>query len=155
MDVASLERLDVRAPGVAGAIVELQQVAYAVEAALIGFADLPPLRERAEDIAASNESFLGARADGALVGLIGWEPSAAACLITRLAVHPSHTRRGLGRRLLRAAMEAPPRLELAVETAAPNVPALALYRSEGFVIERTWPAREDASLLLVRLTRSA
>lgn len=148
----SLERLDVRASGVARAIVDLQRVAYAVEAALIGVADLPPLREDEADIARSSETFLAATVDTELVGLIAWEASAVAREITRLAVHPSYARRGIGRKLLRAAMEA--NTEIAVETAAANAPALALYTSEGFAIVKTWPAREDAGLVLVRLVRA-
>ena len=50
----------------------LQRASYRVEADLIGFEDLPPLRETPEELTAVQESFLGAYEGERLLGAIAF-----------------------------------------------------------------------------------
>ena len=135
------------------AILRLQREGYAVEAELIGFEELPPLLETLEALVRSTETFLGAFVDDALVAVISWECVDEVCEIGRLVVSPSFARRGLGRALLRAAIEESSAPRIAVQTAAANEPAVALYLAEGFVVTRTFPAEGIPALLLARLEK--
>jgi ribosomal protein S18 acetylase RimI-like enzyme len=104
-------------------LIAVQRAASAVEAELLGYADLPGLRETAEDLA--GEELWVAELDGAVIALIGLEGDT----IARLAVDPRFARRGLGRALVRHAVACG---AVSVGTAAANAPALALYASLGF-----------------------
>lgn len=124
--------IDPTQPGVARRIVEIQRVAYAVEAALIGFDEIPQLAETVEQIMARNDlSWRGAFDGGRLVGAIAWASNDGIADIDRLAVDPVVARKGFGRALVRAV---PSDRTTIVSTGADNVPARDLYLSEGFVI---------------------
>lgn len=140
-----------RDPDVAAQIRDLQRAAYRVEADLIGFQQIPPLLEEAEDVQRLDVTFLGALDGEALLGLIGYRRLGTVVDIDRLAVDPRWFRRGLGRQLLAAVHERedPERFEVSTGTA--NVPALALYRTAGYV-----PTRQQFDRVqTTRLTRFA
>ena len=90
-DAATLERL-----------VALQRAAYAVEAQLIGAAELPPMRETPAELRASGETFLGAHRDGRLVGAVSFKRDGATVDIHRLVVDPAAFRGGVATTLLDA-----------------------------------------------------
>jgi ribosomal protein S18 acetylase RimI-like enzyme len=118
---------------VARALVKLQQAAYRVEAALIGLADLPPLRDDAAALRRSGETFLGAYDQGVLSGAVSYRLEGGTLDIHRLVVDPARFRRGIGRRLLAAAEARAPRPgRVVVATGAANAPALALYATAGY-----------------------
>ena len=130
-DAATLERL-----------VALQRAAYAVEAQLIGAAELPPMRETPAELRASGETFLGARRDGRLVGAISFKRDGATVDIHRLVVDPAAFRGGVATALLDAleAREAAAE-HWTVGTGAANAPARALYERRGYAVteERVVP----------------
>ena len=115
---------------VAERIVEIQLAAYAVEAELIGFDEIPQMHEDAADVQARTDlrwvgSFVGDR----LVALIAWEWVGGLIDIDRLAVDPAAARQGHGRRLVQAV---PRDRATIVSTGSANAPAVGLYLSEGF-----------------------
>jgi ribosomal protein S18 acetylase RimI-like enzyme len=89
--------------------------------------------------------------DGAVVGFAGIDGDA----LSWLYVDPAWHRRGAGRRLLAHALaHLPPACR--TQTPARNRPALALYRSAGFVVVRTLATREAGyAMELALLERSA
>jgi ribosomal protein S18 acetylase RimI-like enzyme len=130
---AEIAPLDLDDGAAADALVAVQRAAYRVEAEFLGTDDLPPLRERAADLRASGESFLGAWLDGRLVGAVSWKSLPGGTVdIHRLVVHPDAFRRGIGSALLQAldAHLAPERTVVA--TGAANLPARRLYETSGF-----------------------
>jgi ribosomal protein S18 acetylase RimI-like enzyme len=128
-----LERLDLSRSEIASAVLELQRRAYRVEAGLVGSDEIPPLRESADELQASDETFLGAYVDGSLAGVISWRSEGGIVDVHRLVVEPSRFRAGVGTALVRAALAAEPDAERAiVQTGAANQPAKRLYRREGF-----------------------
>ena len=83
-----------------------------------------------------------AEAGGPVVGFATVRRRGAALEIAGLAVDPGHRRAGLGRALLREAVdEARERGALAVtlHVSTGNAAALALYRAEGFAVLRLQP----------------
>ena len=92
---------NIREPSVAGQIHALQQAAYAVEAQLIGCRDFPPLRETADDLRRSLDSFSVCLIDDCPVGCLSYRLDEGMAEITRLIVSPGHFRRGIASSLLR------------------------------------------------------
>lgn len=126
-----IREIDPGSHEIAARIVEIQRAAYAVEAALIGFDGIPQLTETVDDVRSLQDicwrgCFEGG---GMLVGLIAWARLDGITDIDRLAVDPAHSRRGYGRRLVRAV---PTDHTTIVSTGAENGPAIALYLDEGF-----------------------
>jgi ribosomal protein S18 acetylase RimI-like enzyme len=135
--------LDHRDPGVAEEVVAVQRAAYAVEAELIGFDDLPPLREEPEALAEADLLVLGAHDGPDLVGVLGYERDGDVVEIDRLAVRPAAFRRGVARSLLDDLhTREGPDARFAVSTGAANEPAIALYRSLGYL----WVADEPLAV---------
>ncbi|HKA67652.1 MAG TPA: GNAT family N-acetyltransferase [Actinomycetes bacterium] len=132
MPTVAVVPLDLADPVTAELVVRIQRRSYAVEAALIGFDGIPPLRETVAELQASGLCVLGARADGELAGLLGYrwmgEPGGELD-IDRLAIDPRFFRFGLASALLDAL---PPASAVIVSTGTQNEPALALYRRRGF-----------------------
>lgn len=130
----TVEPLDIQAPGVAEAVADLQQRAYAVERALLGVEDLPPMREGPDDLRACGETFLAVRDDaGGVAGVVGYTLRDGELEISRLMVDPPHFRRGIGKALLGALAALPAWRLMRVSTGAGNAPAVALYRGMGFM----------------------
>lgn len=135
MPAVAVAPLDLADPAVAEAVVRIQRRSYAVEAALIGFDGIPPLRETIAELQASGLgglSVLGVRVDGELAGMLGYrwlgEPGGELD-IERLAIDPRFFRLGLASALLAAL---PAASAMIVSTGTRNQPALALYRRHGF-----------------------
>jgi ribosomal protein S18 acetylase RimI-like enzyme len=118
---------------VAARVVIVQQAAYRVEAELIGFDGIPPLRELADDVSRLDLTVLGALDGDDLAGIVGYRRRAEAVDIDRLAVDPSHFRRGIGTLLVEEVhrREASAR-RFEVSTGAANAPAVALYLRLGY-----------------------
>ena len=125
--------LDLGDPETLAALVRVQRASYRVEAALIGFDDLPPLRETPEQLAAVEESFLGAFEDDRLLGAVAFVRHRSWVDIYRLVVDPAAFRRGVATRLLDALDELhPDAAYTTVATGERNAPAVALYERRGF-----------------------
>jgi ribosomal protein S18 acetylase RimI-like enzyme len=125
--------LDSKQPECAQQILALHAVAYAQEAKLASVPSLPPMERSIAELQATHESFFGVLLQGELAAAIsiGW-PSNSQVEICSLAVHPKFQRLGLGRTMLRSVVAKARGRSVLVSTAAANLPALALYKSEGF-----------------------
>ncbi|MCO5186525.1 MAG: GNAT family N-acetyltransferase [Anaerolineae bacterium] len=149
----SVTLLDHRDMVTAAAILAVQHAAYAVEAALIDYPALPPLRETAQTIRNSDEQFLGCREDGRLLGVLSFELLRERLHICRLAVHPDFVRRGVAGALLVSAENLTDRLTITVSTAERNTPAIALYTKHGYAITQHITTPDGLPLVLLTKTR--
>jgi ribosomal protein S18 acetylase RimI-like enzyme len=128
-------RLDLADEVVAGAVLELQRAAYAVEADLIGSDGIPALTETLDELRAAGEEWLGLLDDDGLAGAVSWRALADGTIdIHRLVVAPRAFRRGVASALLDGLDEALPDRSMIVSTGSANEPALALYRRRGFEV---------------------
>jgi len=116
----------------AGALLEVQHAAYAVEAGLIGDERIPPLHENLEDLQNAPLQWLAAFADGAPVGAVAWSEDRCEVDIDRLLVAPSAHRRGVGSALVRAVLLRARGRRTTVSTGRDNTPARNLYERLGF-----------------------
>lgn len=147
------EDLDMADEATARAAHEVVLAAYRVEADLIGSDAIPALRETLADLRALPLRWLGTRAGGVPVAVLGWTREGGVVDIDRLCVHPSWFRRGLARALLTTLLD---RADgpVTVSTGADNAPAVALYTRFGFT--RTGTVEPVPGLLVAtfRLDRS-
>ncbi len=134
-------KLDMQDHYIAGAVWRLQHSAYTIEAALIGFANIPPLMETVATLQESGQSFYGILGDADVRAVVAIEERDKTVTICRLMVHPEHHRQGLGKRLLDYIERIHPGTEtFLVSTGSLNMPALRLYESAGFTPQRQWEA---------------
>lgn len=152
----SLRVVDHRTRNMARQLHAVQMLAYAQEAALLGVDRFPPLEQTVEDLTGSTDEFVGAFVDDVLVGAVavGRDDEGPGETITSLVVHPAHQRRGIGRSLLRAVIARGRASGMTVQTAAGNMPALALYGQFGFRVYRRWFVGREP-IELVKLRRDA
>lgn len=136
-----IELLNMSDPAVAADVWRLQHMAYKIEAELIGYADIPPLRDTIESLRACKETFFGIRSDGdgELIAVIACEQDGTHATICRMMVHPQHHRQGYATKLMVAAERHYIHCEtMSVSTGSANEPAVRLYLSRGFVPRREY-----------------
>ena len=127
---------------------EVMQVAYAVEKEILGVEDFYPLRRTAEAIAAAESTFFGIHVEGTLAGVIELEIDPDCVNIASLVVRPEHSRRGIATSLVSRAFGRG--LIVTVSTGAANAPAIALYESLGFKIERRFRTEDGIPMVGLR-----
>jgi ribosomal protein S18 acetylase RimI-like enzyme len=113
-------------------VLAVQHAAYAIEAELIGYPDLPPLHETLAGLQATGEEIWLCCEGDALAGVVGLEHGDEEMVIARLFVAPAFFRRGVGSALVAHALAQAGGRSVRVGTGARNAPALALYERFGF-----------------------
>ncbi|MBH0231653.1 GNAT family N-acetyltransferase [Halobacillus yeomjeoni] len=113
-------------------IYKMQYRSYQIEADLIDFQDLPPLKETVETIQSSNETFLGYFIDDELVGVVSYKDENEEIDIYRMMVDPDHFRKGIADCLLTYLKKQYPDHTFIVHTGSKNTPAVNLYKKHGF-----------------------
>jgi len=115
-------------------LLDVQRLAYSVEADLIGFYDIPPLKDTIHSLQSSNETFYGYFRDPELNGAISYTRQADEVEICRLIVHPRSFRQGIGRALVEKVLSVENGASrFIVSTGRKNLPAVQLYKHYGFV----------------------
>lgn len=143
-----IQKLDIADTETALQIWEMERLSYQIEAELIGFDDIPPLRETLDTLQRSDEIFYGYYVEDVLAGIIAYTLEENCMDICRVAVHPSFFRRGIARRLLEYAEYLHPEIgSMKVCTGVKNFPAIALYEKAGF--QRVGEIHAAPGLLLV------
>jgi ribosomal protein S18 acetylase RimI-like enzyme len=124
--------------------------AYVREAALIETEEFPPLQRTVNDVMGSDNQFFAYRSDGKVCAVIELEPltdrGLEQTLIASLGVSPHALRQGMGRALVEHALliaNGP----VVVSTAERNKPAICLYYSMGFSIQRQCSAPDGTPLV--------
>jgi ribosomal protein S18 acetylase RimI-like enzyme len=123
-------------PSFALEVYELQQLAYPIEAELIGLPSIPPLLDTPETLQACGEQFIGCVESEQLVGAVSYklvdEGEGVTLDIHRMMVHPERFRRGIASRLLESVLAVPGIRKAIVSTGTRNTPAVSLYERYAF-----------------------
>lgn len=111
---------------------EIQHLAYRIEADLIDFEGIPQLHETVTDLRSSSETFIGYFVEDVLAGVLSYEAENGVLDIGRLVVHPDYFRRGIGRALVQHVESFAHIDKWIVSTGAANQPARRLYEKLGY-----------------------
>lgn len=114
-------------------ILKLQLAAYKVEAAIMGFDEIPPLYDTIDTLRACGETFYGYFIEDVLAGLVSYKLEDKVLDIYRVAVHPHFFRGYIASQLLNYIeglhVSA---TKIIVSTGRENKPAINLYFKNGF-----------------------
>lgn len=130
--------LDVKDELTAINIVDLQKSSYMVEAELINFFEIPPLKDTFQSIKESDEIFYGYYFDNHLCGVISYKLQEETLDIYRIAIDPHYFRKGIARKLIEHIESVNKGIDkILVSTGSKNIPAIKLYLNLGFELLHT------------------
>jgi len=128
-----IEKIDFQDSSLIKRLYVLQREAYLVEAKLINFYEIPPLKETLADFMECGETFIGFFEEDEIIGAVSYTANGQELTICRLAVHPQFFRRGIAQKLLAAVEEEYPDFDVIyVSTGKENIPAKKLYLKHRF-----------------------
>jgi ribosomal protein S18 acetylase RimI-like enzyme len=127
-----IEKMNVGDRRVAEDVLKVQIPSYQVEAEIIGYYDIPPLKDTVETIQQCDELFFGYYTDTELCGFISVKIEQNEADIHRLVVHPKHFRKGIAQSLLEFIEGLEGIKTLKVSTGSKNAPAVSFYLKNGF-----------------------
>lgn len=128
-----IRQIDITNEETAREVLGIQLPSYKIEAALIEFYGIPPLKDTVETLMECGETFLGYYEDGNLCGAVSFKTENEVIDIHRLMVNPEHFRKGIARRLLQEVEKAAESATaMIVSTGSKNKPAIQLYEKIGF-----------------------
>lgn len=142
-----IKRLDLKDKDTAKKVLELQVVSYTIEAELIGFDGIPPLKDTMDSLKDCDESFYGYFIDGVLAGITSYKTIENILDIYRVAVHPHFFRRGIAQQLLSFLEKLEGTIDrIIVCTGKENIPAVRLYLKNGYEKTRDIEISKDIYL---------
>lgn len=133
-----IKLLDHHDQSAAKQIFQVFQVSYAVEAALLGHPDFPPLKRSVEHIMNSPTLFYGFWINDVLTAAMEIKLNEESTHIQSLTVVPEYFRQGIGYKLLYFGIRSHPSPLITVETGLGNTPAIHFYENFGFVKQKTF-----------------
>jgi ribosomal protein S18 acetylase RimI-like enzyme len=114
-------------------ILELQTDSYKIEAALIGFYEIPPLKDTIVSLKECGETFYGYFAEEVLAGIISYKNIDKVLDIHRVAIHPCFFRMGIAEKLIDFVEGIESGIsKVIVGTGKKNMPAVSLYLKKGY-----------------------
>ncbi|MBK7094829.1 MAG: GNAT family N-acetyltransferase [Saprospiraceae bacterium] len=130
-----IRKLDVKNMDTAKQVLDLQMASYIIEAKLIDFYDIPPLKDDVENLRVCDEIFFGYFEAGEIIGLISLKHINNIIDIHRVAVYPEHFRKGIAQNLLTFIENLDiSKQKIIVSTGKNNFPAVNLYLKNGYEI---------------------
>lgn len=145
--ITNIKPIDVKEKEVAERILKLQIPAYMVEAKLINFYDIPPLKDSVKTIRTCGEQFIGYFLEDELCGAVSYKVEGKTLDIHRLIVHPNHFRKGIAKQLFQFIEEHEEGVDkIIVSTGTKNLPAVEFYLKRGFTVEKVIQIKEEFSL---------
>ncbi|MCV2883683.1 GNAT family N-acetyltransferase [Aestuariibacter sp. AA17] len=138
--MANIEKLKHCLPEVAEQIYSLFQRAYRIEAEVVDCDEqyFPPLLRSQQDIQRASTAFYGLYLADRIAGIVEMNVELGALDIESLVVSPEYFRQGVAGSMLTFALGEFEYRRARVETAAANMPAIALYKKYGFIEYKTW-----------------
>ena len=134
-----IKKIDITNPDVSKEVLNIQIPSYNVEAKIIDFYDIPPLKDTVQSLQQCGETFFGYYLNNELCGVISIKVDDRVIDIHRLMVHPKHFRKGIAKKLLNFIEVELENFEaIVVSTGTKNEPAVSFYLRNGFLkIEET------------------
>jgi len=125
--------LNLKNKEIAKQVLELQVASYRIEARIIGFYGIPPLKDTVDSLQGCGEIFYGYFIDDVLVGMISYKEIENSSDIHRVAVHPCFFRMGIADKLINFVEGLESDInKVVVCTGKENIPAVSLYLKNGY-----------------------
>lgn len=132
-----IKKLDLKDIEIAKGVMELQIASYKIEADLIGFYEIPPLKDTIDSLQACDGIFYGYYINSVLAGIISYKIIENILDIYRVAIHPNFFRIGIADKLINFIQELNSDVNKAVVcTGKENLPAVNLYIKNGYKKKR-------------------
>lgn len=146
-----IKKIDMTDSELAKEVLAIQIPSYKIEAEIIDFYDIPPLKDNVATLQQCGETFFGYYSREELCGVISIKMENGIIDICRLMVHPDHFRKGIAKLLLdfverdKANFDA-----ITVSTGTRNIPAVSFYLKSGFLKNGEVQVAENVSLTLFK-----
>ncbi|WP_186429170.1 GNAT family N-acetyltransferase [Clostridium sp. BSD9I1] len=128
-----IKELDLTNMKTAASVLQLQIASYKIEAELIGFYEIPPLKDTLDSLTECDEIFYGYFINNILAGIISYKINENILDIHRVAVHPCFFKRGIAGKMIRFIEKIEDTINKAVVcTGQKNLPAVNLYLKNGY-----------------------
>ncbi|WP_291578641.1 GNAT family N-acetyltransferase [Clostridium sp. UBA6640] len=127
-----IKQLDLKDEKVIEKILDIQIASYKIEAEIIGFDEIPPLKDTINSLKQCNETFYGYFIEDILVGIISYKIENNTLDIHRIAVHPSFFKRGIAKELINFIEKINDTKNIIVCTGKENIPAVNLHMKNGY-----------------------
>lgn len=128
-----IKKIDITNLKLAEEVLNIQIPSYKVEAEIIDFYDIPPLKDTVYTLQQCGETFFGYYVKEELCGVISIKVENGIIDIHRLMVHPKHFKKGIAKILLDFIENDNKGLEtIIVSTGSKNTPAVTFYLKNGF-----------------------
>ncbi|MBD8114864.1 GNAT family N-acetyltransferase [Priestia megaterium] len=127
-----IKRLDIKNRKIATEILSIQIPSYLVEAKIIGYYDLPPLKDTIDSLQQCQETFFAYYSQEEVCGIISFKLDGTEIDLHRLIVHPEHFRKGIAQKLLDFVETIEGVKSMRTTTGAKNTPAVNFYLKNGF-----------------------
>lgn len=115
-------------------VLNIQIPSYKVEAELINFYGIPPLKDTIEMLQNCGETFYGYYLESELAGFVSIKIEKGVIDIHRLVVDPKHFKKGIASHLIDYLEEHNKGIgTIIVSTGSKNVPAVKFYEKKGFI----------------------
>jgi|SRR5690625_1409332 len=142
-----IKKIDITNPVRAQKVLDIQILSYRVEAEIINFYDIPPLKDTVETLQQCGETFFGYYRNEELCGIIAIIIKENVIDIQRLVVHPKHFRQGIAEKLLKFVEQQNEGCHMiTVATGTQNKPAVNFYIKNGFLKTTEEKITESVSL---------
>lgn len=128
-----IKRLNLKDRETAKSVLELQLASYKIEAEIIGFYDIPPLKDTIDSLNSCDEIFYGYFVNDVLAGIISYKIIESILDIHRVAVQPYFFKQGIAEKLIEFLEGLESNINrLVVSTGKNNIPAVSLYLKNGY-----------------------
>jgi ribosomal protein S18 acetylase RimI-like enzyme len=128
-------------------VLSIQIPSYEVEAKIIGYYEIPPLKDTVDTLQKCEETFFGYYENTELCGAISLKVVDDNIVdIHRLIVHPNHFRKGIAQLLLNFVISNFDVKKVEVATGSKNTPAVNFYIKNGFEKTKEVTVNEQLSL---------
>lgn len=141
-----IKKFDIRNTKNAKDLLTIQIPSYKVEAEIIGYDDIPPLKDTVNTLKQCGETFFGYYIKEELCAAISVKVIDNEVDIHRLIVHPDHFRKGIAQKLLTFIEGQFDTMTITVATGSKNSPAVTLYMKNGFRITKEVQVNQYLSL---------
>lgn len=129
-----IKRLNLKDIETVNRIMDLQRDSYKIEAQLIGFYEIPSLKETIESLQQCDEIFYGYYINDDLTGIISFKIIDDVLDIHRVAIHPNFFRMGIANKLINFIEGLNKNINrIVVCTGKDNFPAVNLYLKNGYI----------------------